>query len=141
MGDLPDLVESVRSAGLPVSMTISGDPEAVPPATRLAVYRVAQEALTNTIKHARHATLATVPVAVSPTEIVLTVHDDGEPAGSVDRGGHGLVGMRERASMCHGSLDVGPGANGGWTVVASIPYSVVADSPYDCVTTPKPGRL
>jgi signal transduction histidine kinase len=127
--DLPELVERIRDAGLTASLTVTGDPEAVPAPSGLAAYRIAQEALTNTVKHAVRPTRATLTVEISPTATLLTVRDDGRAAGrrSGPAGtglvGHGLVGMRERAAMGHGTLGAGPDPTGGWTVRARLPHA------------------
>ena len=127
--DLPELVERIRDAGLTASLTVTGDPEAVPAASGLAAYRIAQEALTNAVKHAVRPTRATLTVEISPTATLLTVRDDGRAAGrrSGPAGnglvGHGLVGMRERAAMGHGTLVAGPDPTGGWTVRARLPHA------------------
>jgi signal transduction histidine kinase len=86
------------------------------------MYRLAQEAITNAVQHARHATRIDVQVAGEHDCVRLTVHDDGD-AGSVDRGrsGYGLIGMAERAALLGGTFEAGPGADKGWTVNAVVP--------------------
>lgn len=81
-----------------------------------------QEALTNTVKHAR-ATSATVELDWTEDELTLTVTDDGQGPGS-GHGGHGLIGIRERAAACGGSARAGRGPEGGFRVVVRLPATV-----------------
>ena len=93
---------------------MSGLPFALPPSAQLALYRMMQEALTNTLKHAAAAS-AQVRLTYLPGEVGLEVTDDGRPsAGSAD--GHGIVGMRERAAVFGGEVSAGPRPGGGWQV-------------------------
>ena len=117
------LVDQVRAVGLPTRLEISGDAAAVPAAAQLTAYRLVQEALTNTLKHAAGATRAEVVIACTPESVTLSVTDDG--AGSVPRqrvsgSGHGLPGMRERAAAYGGRLTAGPLPGGGWRVAAAL---------------------
>jgi signal transduction histidine kinase len=124
LGDLPALVEQVRSAGVPVELQVDGQPSGVPLGVDLSAYRVVQEGLTNVIKHAGAATAA-VHVRYAPGEIVVEVSDDGRGAGATARdngGGHGLAGMRERVAVWGGTLHAGPVAGGGYRVLAHLPY-------------------
>ena len=90
-----------------------------------ALYRIAQEAVTNAVRHARHATRVTIHVAGEGGQVRLTVHDDGEASTSGRPApGYGLVGMAERASLLGGTLRAGPDPDGGWTVDAVLPRSV-----------------
>jgi signal transduction histidine kinase len=125
VGALPGLLRQVaESTGLRVELGTSGEPRPLPPDTEVAVYRVVQEALTNTVKHA-HASSATVELDWTETELALTVTDDGRgpagPAGPV--GGHGLIGLRERATACGGSAETGGGPDGGFRVVVRLPVA------------------
>ncbi len=124
--DLDELVARTREAGLPASIRILGEPITVPPGLSLYAYRVVQEALTNAIKHtgAQHAE---VSVRWGRDELELEVVDDGRgsASSSAARGGHGLVGMRERAALHGGSVDAGPGPAGGFVVRARIPLARV----------------
>jgi signal transduction histidine kinase len=92
----------------------------------MAAYRVVQEALTNTLKHARGAR-ATVIVRYEPGDVVLEVLDDGAGSGpngaALDGGGHGLVGMRERVALYGGKLDAGERDGGGFAVRARLPVA------------------
>jgi signal transduction histidine kinase len=116
------LVEHTREAGLPVDLRIEGNPVQLPPGVDLTAYRLVQEALTNTMKHAR-ASSAEVVVRYGDDDVELTISDDG--IGSVDgvSGGHGLVGMRERVSVYGGELEAGPRAGGGFRLRARLPVS------------------
>lgn len=123
LADLGRLVDDVRGAGVPVSLAVEGTPDAVPHGVELSVYRVVQEGLTNVIKHAGSAH-ATVTVRCRPDEVEVEVVDDGRGAAVAPNGsgGHGLVGMRERAALWGGTLDAGPRPGGGYRVRARLPY-------------------
>ncbi len=120
-GQVPSLVERVRAAGLSVELSVTGE-RALPPGVDLAAYRVVQEALTNVIKHAGAAGAA-VTMEYRPDDLLITVTDDGRPAGPVSSGtgGRGLIGLRERIALYGGELDAGPRPGGGWRVRARIP--------------------
>jgi signal transduction histidine kinase len=118
--EIEQLVEQVRAAGLPVSYTLSGDPSAAPPGMELTVYRIVQEALTNTLKHAGPGARAFVSLICEPEHITVDVRDSGGTRGPVNAGGSGLRGMSERAAVYGGALHAGPGADGGWQVTASL---------------------
>ncbi len=90
------------------------------PAAGAAVYRIAQESITNAIRHARRATRVDVRVCGDDAWVRLTVCDDGEPTHRAPTG-YGLVGMAERAALLGGTLDAGPNADRGWTVSATLP--------------------
>jgi signal transduction histidine kinase len=115
---LDELVHEVRGAGLHVVVTIEGTPKTLPAALELSAYRVVQEALTNTLKHA-HATRADVAVHYRDSALDVQVRDDG--SGDGGGSGHGLIGMRERVAVFGGSLSAGPGENGGFAVAATFP--------------------
>ncbi|MEU6723027.1 histidine kinase [Nonomuraea wenchangensis] len=116
---LPALVEEARSAGLPTSLTVTGTPVALPAPVDLAVYRIVQEALTNTRKHAAGAR-AGVRLAYEPEAVEVEVMDDGRATGSGPPG-FGLGGMAERVTLCGGRLTTGPHPGGGFRVHARIP--------------------
>ncbi|MDA0563882.1 histidine kinase [Streptomonospora sp. S1-112] len=128
---LDHLVEQVRRAGLPVEFTVEGQTREVPAGVGLAVYRVVQEALTNTLKHAGPAVGgARVRLRYGADTVEVRVTDDGRGAASAragdgdgggDGSGHGLIGMRERVAACGGSVRAGPCAGGGYEVVAALP--------------------
>ncbi len=117
---LPDLVASVREAGLDVDLRLGGDPAGFVPAVDLSVYRIVQESLTNTLKHSR-ARRATVVVSATSTAVTVEVIDDGPASGDGDGSGHGLVGMRERVTMFGGELAAGSTPSGGFHVRARMP--------------------
>jgi signal transduction histidine kinase len=118
---LPDRLEQARSAGLEVSFSVTGEERPLPPGVEQAIYRIAQEAVTNVIRHAAASRLECV-LAYGPVSVELTVVDDGRSAApSPGSGGHGLVGMRERAALYGGSLDAGPRPGGGFSVRAVLP--------------------
>jgi signal transduction histidine kinase len=125
LGDLDGLVAQVQAAGLPVALRIEGTPRPLPAAVDLSAYRVAQEALTNTLKHAgpAHAELI---VHYGQDALEVTAVDDGyggEPTanGPGHPGGQGLVGMRERVSLFGGELQVRSRPDGGFAVCARFP--------------------
>ena len=115
MDSLPALVEQVRDAGLPVELRVEGDERPLPPGLDLAAYRIVQEALTNALKHAGGAATR-VCVRYGPRRLALEVDDDGPGATATDGNGHGLVGMRERASLYGGTLTAGARDGGGFSV-------------------------
>ncbi|TXC95572.1 sensor histidine kinase [Streptomyces sp. ISID311] len=125
---LEDLMDQVRGAGLPVDFTVEGEPRELPSSVALTVYRIVQEALTNTRKHGGPDVGATVRVSYRDEDLELLVEDDGRGAqqelyeeGGADGLGHGLIGMRERVGMVGGSLTAGPRAGGGFRVSALLP--------------------
>ncbi|MDI3423981.1 sensor histidine kinase [Streptomyces luteolus] len=136
LDDLDSLVDGVRSAGLPVRMTVRGTPaDTTDTAGReLTVYRVVQEALTNTLKHAGPGASATVEVGHTGTGLTVTVTDDGHaqpPPLAAPADGRGLPGMRERTALYDGTLEAGPLPRppGGWQVRMHLPNSPASGSP------------
>jgi signal transduction histidine kinase len=117
---LDELVDQVRSAGLAVAVRVEGAPRVVPSGIDLSAYRIVQEALTNTLKHAR-ATRADVAVLYRDEELGVEVRDDGTGDGNGGGAGRGLVGMRERVATFGGSLTAGPAPGGGYAVAARFP--------------------
>ena len=117
---LDDLIEQVRTTGLSVELTVQGEPRDLPPSIDLSAYRIVQEALTNTIKHAQ-ASKANVVVRYGSEALELEVADDGRGAVDGAKRGHGIIGMRERAALVGGELEVGRTANGGFSIHAQIP--------------------
>jgi signal transduction histidine kinase len=115
---LDSLVEQVRATGLDVALEFEGAARPLPAAVDLSAYRIVQEALTNTLKHAG-AEHATVSVRYGD-ELALEIRDDGS-GGSDANGGSGLVGMRERVAMLGGRVNTGPRPGGGYVVSAQIP--------------------
>lgn len=122
LGRLETLVHGVRQAGLPVELTVRGERRAVPPGVELAAYRVVQEALTNTVKHAGGAHAA-VTVEYAPDRLLVEVTDTGgRPTGAAATGnGRGLLGLRERLAVYGGTLHTDPRPRGGYRVKALIP--------------------
>jgi len=120
---LPQLVDQVREAGLPVSLTVEGPGRPLAPGVELSAYRIVQEALTNTLKHAGPAR-ATVVVTYGEHSLEVRVSDDGRGPladAPAPASGHGLVGMRERVALYGGALRAGPRSGGGYEVVATLP--------------------
>ncbi|HEV7907333.1 MAG TPA: sensor histidine kinase [Pseudonocardiaceae bacterium] len=121
---LDELAENCRTVGLPVNLETSGDLDQLPVGVGLGIYRIVQESLTNTLKHAGTGATATVRVTRTDDHVDLEVSDDGfgTPHDLVAvSGGNGLIGMRERASVFGGTLDAGPNPGGGWRVRAVLP--------------------
>ncbi|HEU5390710.1 MAG TPA: histidine kinase [Streptosporangiaceae bacterium] len=129
--DLADLLEQARTAGLPVSLRVSGDPRPVPAGEALAVYRVVQESLTNVRKHAGPGATAVVSLDYGEDGLLIRVTDDGAGASAVPGlghpaagSGHGLAGMRERVELYDGTARSGPRPGGGYEVVARLPVAM-----------------
>jgi signal transduction histidine kinase len=126
LSGLGGLLAQVRAAGLDVTARVDGAPADLPAGLDLAAYRIVQEALTNTLKHAR-AQAAEVNVRYSPAGLLLEVTDDGRPAAPAGpRGpapGRGLIGIRERAALHGGTCEAGPRPGGGFAVRVSLPLS------------------
>ena len=123
LADLGRLVTDAAVAGVTAEVDVDGEARPLPPATDLSAYRIVQEALTNVVRHAG-PTRARVRISYQPAELCLEVTDDG-PRGRRPQpiaragGGHGLIGMRERAALFGGELDAGPHA-GGFRVRATL---------------------
>lgn len=123
MDGLDALVAGAREAGVEVKVEVEGDPEPLAPGIDLTAYRIVQEALTNTIKHAA-AAHAQVTVRYGADTIELEVVDNGRGnATNVNGTGHGLIGMRERVALYRGELQAGPRETGGYAVCARLPIS------------------
>ncbi|MFF1451950.1 sensor histidine kinase [Streptomyces sp. NPDC058274] len=125
---LGELVERVRAGGIPVELRVEGPPRPLAPGVELCAYRVVQEALTNVLKHARDAR-ATVELVYRRHQVTVEVTDDGQGV-IQDRvgtgGGHGLIGMRERAKLYGGTISIGPRSGGGFAVRLTLPTSAQA---------------
>lgn len=122
--DLPALIEQVSRSGLDVTLSVEGDPDRLGRGAGLTVYRVVQEALTNTLKHGGPEVSARVEVSVGADAAAIRVDDDGRGVAVTDDGnGHGLVGMRERIAVHDGSIVAGPRPGGGFRVEAWIPLT------------------
>ncbi|HVX44789.1 MAG TPA: histidine kinase [Mycobacteriales bacterium] len=115
-GDLPELIERFRSARTDVTLTLQGDPAAMPATTGLAAYRICQEALTNAVKHAPGAPI-TVDLSVDDARVRLSVDSAGKPLSGSGVGRHS---MRDRAEAVGGVCTAGPGGRG-WLVQATLP--------------------
>ncbi|MCE7482389.1 sensor histidine kinase [Microbacterium profundi] len=128
IGDIPALVDSIRRAGVDVGLElVTADVTAAPGSVQIAAFRIVQEALSNAVRHAPGSRVS-VSVRTDDTTIHLRVHNStatDEAAGSsgaAQSAGHGLRGMRERVALVDGTLEAGPGADGGWTVAAVLPW-------------------
>jgi signal transduction histidine kinase len=124
LAELPLLIETVRSAGLPVEVEVVGQRRALPAAIELAAYRIVQESLTNTLRHAGPAS-ATVRLGYADGHLDLDVIDTGSggsPGSDAGGAGQGLIGMRERALAAGGSLEARRGPAGGFHVSARLPW-------------------
>jgi signal transduction histidine kinase len=117
---LDALAAQVREAGLPVDLSVEGEPTELPPGVDLSAYRIVQEALTNALKHAGPAT-ARVVVRYREDDLELEIADTGAGASASDGEGHGLAGMRERVSLYGGKIETGPRDGGGFAVRARLP--------------------
>ena len=117
---LGELVSRVRAAGLPVAVHLDGELGDLPAGLDLSAYRIVQEALTNTLKHAQ-ASRAEVGVRRTASDLELEIVDDGVGNGNGDGGGQGLIGMRERAALVGGEVEAGPRPGGGFQVRARLP--------------------
>ncbi|MGI5325568.1 sensor histidine kinase [Actinomadura nitritigenes] len=127
VAQLDDLVEQVRSSGLPVTYEVAGSPPDMSEGRQLTVFRIVQEALTNTLKHGGPRVAATVRLRYAGDAVEVRVHDDGRGAAAADDGrGHGLAGMRERAAVYGGSVHAQPCLGGGFEVIARIPTGEAA---------------
>jgi signal transduction histidine kinase len=148
LSDLDGLLSRVRATGLAVQLDIAGEAFVVGGAAELTIYRIVQESLTNTMKHAS-ASGARVEIRYDRPEVVVTVTDDGRIAAtngwspsdfaaaaspanpaslSTGAGGHGLAGMRERAAIHRGAIEAGPTTHGGWCVRATLRPDTVGSS-------------
>ena len=119
---LPALLETVRAAGLPVTVVTDGTPAGLPPEVEEAAYRILQEALTNSLRHSDHSGVV-VRVAYAPERLELSVVDEGHPVRRRFPGGHGLDGIRERVAALGGTFDAGPTGEGGYLVHAALPVA------------------
>ncbi|MEU2023642.1 histidine kinase [Streptomyces sp. NPDC016469] len=124
LDQLDVLVGRVRDAGLPVGLAVTGRARPLPPGIELAAYRVVQEALTNTVKHASGASAA-VSVAYGSRRLRVEVTDTGGRPGAGAGSGRGLIGLRERLAVHDGTLSAGPLPGGGYRVEALIPLEAL----------------
>lgn len=121
VAELDQLVESIRSAGVPVELQIQDEARHLPPSVDLCVYRIVQESLTNVLKHAGPAR-AQVRLGCDANTVTVEVLDDGNGCrvATPGRHGHALTGMRERAALFGGRLDAGERPEGGFSVLATL---------------------
>ena len=120
LAELDRLVDGVRTAGLPVTLRVEGDPRELPQALDVSAFRIVQEALTNTLKHAGPAR-ADIVVRYEAAAVTVEVRDSGAGKTNGNGTGHGLVGMRERVAMFGGELDAAAQPDGGFAVRARLP--------------------
>lgn len=125
LAHLPRLIDQVNTTAIPVTLRVAGTSTPLPPSTDLAAYRIVQEALTNTMKHAGQRVRAHVLLSYDDTSVRLEISDDGRASPDAAGGGagQGLRGMRERAELLGGELQAGPGPHGGFIVRARLPLN------------------
>lgn len=125
IADIPRLA-AAAPAKLTVDVELAGDLTGIEPVVDAAAYRIAQESVTNAVRHATNATRVDIHVITSPDAVRLTVVDDGHAHGAPGVGGYGLIGMAERAKLLGGSLNAGRSPDGGWRITAELPRRAVA---------------
>ena len=125
VAEIDALLERVRSAGLPVSYRVSPGARGLPEGIQLTLFRIVQEALTNTLKHAGPSATAEVELVARAADVRVSVSDTGSLASAAangnGHGGSGLRGMSERAAVYSGVVEAGPRPEGGWLVAARLP--------------------
>ena len=119
--DLDALIEKVRSSGTHITLARIGTPHPLPTGVGTAIYRICQESITNTLKHAGPEARICVILQWMDNKLVIQIDDDGAGPSPHDGKGHGIIGMKERASTFGGSVDTGPIEGGGFRVIAAIP--------------------
>lgn len=122
LSDLSRLVANTRRAGLDVELEVEGAPRELAPAVELSAYRIAQEGLTNVLKHG-HARSARIRLVYGERELEIEVSDDGSGAASAGGARRGLAGISERVSVFGGRFDAGPRVGSGWTLRAVLPLT------------------
>jgi signal transduction histidine kinase len=140
LDQLRELIDQARAAGMSVSLTLEGASRPLDEGAELAAYRVVQESLTNTRKHAGLAVAAAVTLRYSDDSLLVQVTDDGRGAAAGaagDGGGHGLAGMRERIGMYGGTVQAGPLPGGGYRVSAVLPLAGPAAQRHPAYTGPE----
>jgi signal transduction histidine kinase len=120
--DIAALVRKARDTGLAVEFDVSGPPQPLPAALELSLYRIAQEGLTNAMKHAPAADVA-LAVRYRTGAVCVEVVNGASAGSATAGGGHGLIGLAERVAVFGGRLEVGPRPEGGWRLAASLPVS------------------
>ena len=141
VSQIPELVDTVRDAGLDVELSVSGHPRELMALLGLTAYRIVQEGLTNALKHAGPGTRATVRLDYGTDALTVEVADDGRgaAAATADGPGHGLAGMRQRVSVSGGTVTAGPRPGGGYAVTAHLPYDPLRyDAPPAGASTARP---
>ncbi len=128
MAEIGRLADQIRSAGVKVELKVEGEPGDLPPGVDLSAFRIAQEGLTNVLKHG--GGVARMVVRYSPGAVAVEIADDGR-AGTTDEApaegtGHGLIGMRERVAVFGGEMTAGPVPGGGYRMAARLPYAAAA---------------
>ena len=122
---LPELIERVRASGIPVAFRVTGEPVTLPPGVELSAYRIVQEALTNTLKHADPGTSCSVELGFAADRLRIRVHDTGDP-GASPVFGNGLRGITERVTALGGTFHAGPADHGGFEVDTMLPLEAPA---------------
>jgi signal transduction histidine kinase len=123
LAQLEELLDQVRAAGVAAGLRLSGDPVPLSAGEELTVYRLVQEALTNTLRHARAASTAEVRLHYAGRTLEVAVTDDGAAPAAAEAGGHGLRGMSERAALHGAAVEAGPRPGGGWQVLTRLPLA------------------
>ncbi len=121
LADIPGLVEEMNGVGIGVSLSNAGVPDVLPARIDLASYRIVQEALTNVLKHAGPDPKAEVRLSSDDYTLTIEVTDRGSGVSTLPGSGHGLVGMRERATLLGGTFEAGPSLRGGFRIIARLP--------------------
>lgn len=124
LAEIPGLIAEVRDAGIEVSLSVNGVPEALPARVGLASYRIVQEALTNVLKHAGPSPKVEVRLWRDQETLAIDVIDDGLGDTTLPGSGQGLVGMRERTALLGGTFEAGPRLGGGFRVAARLPLGL-----------------
>jgi signal transduction histidine kinase len=125
MAEIGRLADQIRSAGVKVELKVEGEPGDLPPGVDLSAFRIAQEGLTNVLKHG--GGVARMLVRYSPGAVAVEIADDGRARAADEAAGegtgHGLIGMRERVAVFGGELSAGPVPGGGYRMAARLPYA------------------
>jgi signal transduction histidine kinase len=120
--DIEGLVRRARDTGVSVDFDVRGDVTTLPAAVELSVYRIAQEGLTNAVRHAPSAPVR-VEVRYRDERVDVEVVNGPGTSAVPQGGGRGLIGLRERVAIFGGRLDVGPETDGGWRLAATLPVT------------------
>lgn len=131
VADIDGLLDRIRQTGVDVDARVTGAPDGLPPGAELAVFRIVQEALTNTLKHSVDPSRIGIVIVYGAEAVTVDIRDDGaRTTGATAEGiGHGVIGMRERAAVYGGTVDAGPDSAGGWRIHAHLPVATrIADA-------------